>query len=351
MPRIYVTREDIKRTLRVDGDDRNAIIDEKARAASAEVESITNRKFIPETKLRYFSWPQEDGRAKSLYLDDDLIAASAVTSEGDSETAISNTILEPDNLGPPYHRIDIDRNSTDEFKADTDTPQRSIRVTGRWGYSEDTEAAGTVDDSGDITSDETATEFVCSDGSKIDVGDTILIGSEQLLVTERAFAALGSVLINDASVTASRTNTQITADSSHGVLAGETIRLDDEEMLVRSVVGTTLYVDRAVNGTALAAHADDTAIHVSRTLTVERGANGTTAATHADSTAISRYKPPYDVRSYARAKAIFDYTQEVGGWTGQIGGSESAVESKGHLLEKMRAELRKHYRRTARGSV
>jgi len=350
MPRNYVTREDVKRTLRVDGDDRNAVIDEKCGSASDLAEQITNRRFIPVTELRYYNWPQRDGSARSLFLDADLLATTAITHKGDSAEALSNTILEPDNLGPPYHRVDIDRNSTDFFEADASTSQRSVRVTGRWAYSEDSEAAGTVDGS-ELASDATAVTFVCSNGALIDVLDTILVESESLLVTERTFAALGSVLINDGSVTASRTNKTITLDASHGVLAGETMRLDDEEMLVRVVATNDVHVDRAINGTDLAAHSNDTAVHVSRTLTVARGANGTTAATHADTTAISRYYPPRDVRAFVRARAIFEYTQELGGWTGQIGGGDGASESRENLLQKMEERLRKHYRRTARASV
>ena len=347
MPRLYVSREDVKRTLRIDGVERDAVIDDNIAAASIELERLTHTNFIPETEERKYDWPQRHGLNGALILDRHLIALTAITKKGADATAmtVGNLILQPANEGPPYHQIDIDQSTAERYESSASTNPQVIRPTGRWGWSEDTAVAGTIDDSGNITSDAAATTFVCADGSLIEVGDTLLIETEALLVTERDFAARGSILINDASVTASRPNTEITVDNSHGLNAGEVFKLNSEEMFIESIAGNVLSVIRAHNGTALAAHNNDTAVHVPRTLTVTRAANGTTAATHADSTAISRYVPPQDIRNLCRALTIQYITQSGAGWTGAIGGGEAQRESRGILVDRLTMKTKLRYKR------
>jgi hypothetical protein len=111
-----------------------------------------------------------------------------------------------------------------------------------------------------------------------------LIDSEQIFVSGRDFAARGSILLNMGSnLAATNATTTVTIDGSHGIVAGEVIRIDSEQMYVISVSTNDLTVVRAFDGSVLASHNDDAAIHVNRTLTIERGMNGTTAASHSDS--------------------------------------------------------------------
>ena len=127
--------------------------------------------------------------------------------------------------------------------------------------------------------------------------------------------------------------------------------LDSERMFVESVATNDVQVIRAYDGTTLAAHANDTAVHVFRTLTIERGVNGTTAATHADTTAISRYRPEADIRNLARALAEYSYEQGGAGWLGAIGGGEAVVEGRGIALQKLFERTTRRYRRVAMAAV
>src|SRR3990172_2048936 len=347
----YCGRAALKRAVGIDGADRNSVIDALIEAASREIDGLTNRRFIPKTATRSYNWPQRDGRSVyTIYLDEDLLSVSALTKEGDDVTAIAaaDYFLEPVNLGPPYSRIEIDLASTAFFSA-SDTHQRQIRVTGSWGYGDATKAAGTV--ASGLASDAAATSMVCSNASLIDVGDTLLIQSEQVFVSEREFAALGSVLINDASVTAAMNDTAITVDASHGILAGETIKLDSEMMYVSSVSGNVLTVIRAYDGTVLAAHADDTAVNINRTLTIVRAENGTTAAVHANATAVTKYAPPLDISELCKALAIHDGKAEQGGWTGIVGSGEGAIRVSQSSLNRLRDGVRKRYQRHLIGAV
>jgi hypothetical protein len=342
----YCGREAAKRASSIWGVEHNPIIARAIESASRDFDRQTRRFFIPKTETRLYRWPpRQPGPSTTLWLDQDLISVTTLQSEAQNASpttiASSDFFLEPNNQGPPYHRVEIDLSSTAAFQSG-DTPQRSISVVGDWGYSADTKSAGTV--ASGLASDAAATELVCSDGSLVDVGSTILIESERLFITEKAGAALGSKLI-DGALVQNKAEVAITLDSSPGVLAGEVMRLDSELMLIQSISGTTATVIRAYDGSVLATHSDDTAIHIFRTLTVERGANGSTAATHANSTAISIYEPPFNISEVCMGRAIASYHQQQAGWGRTIGPGEAALEFRGISLNQRWDDVVTEYRR------
>ena len=346
MPNVYVSREALKQAAHISGADLDSQVDRIIEAVSAELERQTHRLFYPKTQTRTYRWPPRGpGPTSHLWLDQDLIAVTSLKTKAQdaSPTTIASTdyFLEPANEAPPYDRIEIDSSSAAAFESGS-TPQRSIEVVGRWGYREDTKTGGTV--ASGLASDAAATSMVCSNGSLIDVGNMLLIQSESIYVSNRSFAALGSVLVDDAAIAADVADVSITLDASHGVLKGETMRLDSEEMYVEAVSGTVVTVKRAWNGTVLATHANDTAVHINRTLTIVRAQNGTTGAVHADATAVSVYTPPADIVSLALAEAIAVWHQEGSGWGRVTGTGEGAVELSGREL----AAKRKHVLNTMR---
>lgn len=349
MPNWYTTREAVKRAGAVNTTLWDSVLDAEIEAASREIDKLTGRRFIPITATRRYAWPAPFPRAAwMLMLDDDLLSVSALTRDDDTATAIAATdyFLEPGNDGPPYAWIEIDLSSSAYF-SQQNTHQRAIRVTGSWGYSSDTAAAGTV--SSGLASDATATSLVCSDASKVDVGDTLLCESEQLFVSERATAGTTADL-ND-TLTASVSDVTVTVTNGALVKAGEVILVDSERMLVQSTTGNDLTVQRAYEGTALAAHSTGTSVYAFRTLTVTRGVNGTTAATHANSTALSKYQPPADVRQLCRALALQRLSLNQGGWMGVLGSGENSIEVRGQALLALVERVKRHYRRHLVGSV
>jgi len=347
----YCSREAVKRAFGFHGTDVDPVVDRIIEGVSRAFDLATRRFFLPKTETRLYRWPpRQSGASTILWLDQDLLAVTTLKSEAQNSSpttiAAADFFTEPNN-SPPFDRIEIDSSSTAAFQAG-DTPQRSISVLGRWGYSEDTRASGTV--ASGLSSDASATSMVCSDASLIDVGDSLLIESELLFVVDRAFAALGSILLNGA-LTATQSQTTVAVDGSHGVSARETILVDSEEMLVTSVVGNNLSVFRAFNGTTLAAHNNDTAVSINRTLTVQRGGNGTTAATHANATAVSKYIPPVDVVSYCVAEAVARYQQERAGWGRMVGAGEAQREFQGRSLGTERDAVIAQYKRLRMAAV
>ena len=353
MPNWYASREQLKRSLEIKGVERDFTIDRIIESISRLIDRETRRFFIPRTETRLYRWPNHIyGQGQVLYLDQDLISITTLQSEAQnaSPTTIgaADYFLEPNNTGPPYDRIEIDISSTASFNSG-DTPQRSISVLGSWGYDNDTRSTGTV--ASGLASDATVTTFVCSNASLIEVGDTLLIESEQVFVSSRDFAALGSVQTNDASITADMSDVTITVDASHGILAGETIRLDSEEMYVERVATNDLTVIRAWNGTVLAAHNDNLAVNINRTLTIERGVNGTTGATHANATAISKYIVEREIGMYCVAESIAVYQQERAGWGRQVGAGEGSREFNAKALGDLRKRVLDRYRRMRMAAV
>ena len=321
----YTTREAVKRAGKINGVLSDVQIDRIIETVSRQIDLSTRRFFLPRTETRLFRWPStQTSLLTVLWLDQDLLSVTTLQSEAQNATpttiSSSDFFLEPNNQGPPYDRIEIDLSSTAAYQAG-DTPQRSISVAGSWGYTANTRSGGTV--ASGLDSDSAATTMVCSNASRIGVGDTLLIQSEQIFVSERDFAALDSKLINGA-LTSNQSEVSITVDSSHGIVAGEVIRIESEQMYVVSVATNDLTVIRAYNGSVLASHSDDTAIHINRTLTIERGVNGTTAATHADATSITPYEPPMDIQSLCLGETLAMFAQEDAQWGRAIGPGDAA---------------------------
>jgi hypothetical protein len=358
MANFYISRERFKSAASISGGQFDDAVDRVIEASSRDVDRWTRRHFIPKTQTRVYRYPQErPGLSTVIWLDQDLLSVTTLQTKAQntSPTTISSSdfFLEPANPEPDgnsrYNRIEIDESSTAAFEAG-DTPQRSISVAGSWGWSNSTKTSGSVDDSGGISSSDTT--LVVSDASLIDVGDTLLIDSEQIFVSGRDFAARGSILLNMGSnLGGTNASTTVTIDGSHGIVAGEVIRLDSEKMFVVSVSTNDLTVIRAFDGSVLASHNDDVAIHVNRTLTIERGLNGTTAASHSDSASISKYLPDTDVVRWTLAEALATWHQEHSGWGRSIGGAEGATELTGREITQLRQSMVAYYRRVREAVV
>ena len=340
--RWYTTREAVKAAADVSGTERDPVIDANIEAGSEDVEEFLGRAFIPETTERLYRWPPRIGGGTVLRIPrEDLIAITRLQTKAQdtSPTTISASdyFVEPVNEGPPFSRIEIDLSSSAAFEGG-DTSQRSIGVTGRWGFREDTVAAGALAEADDGTE----LELEVTDSSLIGVGDTILIGTEALFVSAKALLDTTADL-NDNSVTANKNNVSVTLDDATKVNEGEVLTLDSERMLVESISGNVLTVQRAHDGSVLAAHNSGINVFAPRTLTVVRTVNGTSAATHANTTAITKYAPPADIRGYVQAYAISNQHQDATKRTGVTGGDQGSVETKGFSVWALKQALIEKY--------
>lgn len=257
----YTTREAFKASTEIESTytTKDARIDDCIEGASREVDglcSFPSGGFFPSIATEYFDWPYKDMAAvNELPLDLYLLTLTALTADNGAKViAPANVFLEPRRLGPPYTKIAISKSAGDFF-SNFGTEQQAIAVTGTWGYSSATKPTSTLN--GAINASVTA--IVMTSVTLVGVGDTILIDSEAMFVSEKA----GS------------------------------------------------------------------------TLTVERAVNGTTAASHLTGATVLKYAPPADIAKIVRAMAVNEYHLGQGGWTGQAGGAEGMMETRNVILQKL----------------
>lgn len=229
---------------------------------SEQFNAYLGRFFYSLTSARYFA-----GNGKTeLWLPHgwDLISITTLKEDTGSDASYGTTWAAADyflmpyeanpapgvNLGwnrenRPYRKLEINGLSTGSKKQWTQG-QRRFELVGKWGYSECTEDTG--------------------------------------------------VLINDATPFSSSATT-LAVDGGTAPSAGDTLLIESEQLYVTAVSGNNL--------------------------TVERGVNGTTAATHADDTAISRFVYPKQLVEAVVMQASRLWTRRVTGFTEEGGFEET----------------------------
>ena len=193
-------------------------------AISEAVDYYCNRHFYPLTATRLF-----DGTGTAQLAVPDLLAVTSLKGDDDGDRSFEVTWgeddywLYPANAGPaehwgvPYSRIQArSRGAQKEFKRG----EQNYQAVGRWGYRE---------------------------------------------LKERS----GSLLNMTWGVNASATT--LTVDSGGHFAVGQTIMVESEQMLVTAIDRNNLTVSRALNGSAAAPHGNNTTVYILRwPLPVER---------------------------------------------------------------------------------
>lgn len=304
----YATREDVMGAFDVKWTARNRrYVDQAIEAASRSVEGLCHRRFYPVLATRLFDWPPRSGMTPWILrlADQELISVSVLTSGGRTITADEYN-LEPVNSGPPFNRVEIKLSSDGSFGGGQ-TYQRDIQVAGLWGYRNAETSVGALAEILDAT--ETGIDVDGATSALAGVGSVLRIDSERMLVTSRTQLSTGQT----GTLTAGKSDVTLPVANGAAFAVDEVLLLDSERMRIDDIAGNTLTVERAYDGTVLAAHTTAT-IYAPRTLTVTRGALGTTADTHASGATVYEWQPPGLVRQLAKAEAITQLTQERSGW-------------------------------------
>ena len=186
-------------------------------AASDWVDHYCNRHFYPRTETLVF-----DGKGTAQLLAPDLISVTTLKEDTNGDLTFNETWasvdywLLPYNASPSQHwgnpytavKARLVGNKSGGFTAG----ERNIQIAGIWGYTQFAEDSGT--DLNDASMTTTKTTVAVDDGTQFHIGQTVLIGTEQMLVT--------------------------------------------------AISGNDLTVSRALNGTTAAAHADNSDINILR---------------------------------------------------------------------------------------
>lgn len=321
----YCTREDVKTALDLFETARgNSRIDRALRSVSELIEQELKRVFYPNDTTRIWDWPnfQYAEPWRVHFGQWDLAATpTAVQSPPGTTLNVSQIFFGPWNKLPdwPFTFMELDRSQNISWGVGP-TPQRSIQVTGTWGFTNATDPAGTL---AVAMSDTTGTVAQVSNAALLGVGDLMIVDSERMLVQERAAVTTGQTNVSGIT-TASTADVTCTVSSGAAVSIGEVLLIDSERLLVEDITGNNLIVKRAFDGTVLATHSAATTLYAYRSLTVARGQYGTAAATHLISAPVSRHRPPGLVRDLCIAECLNRVLQEGGGYNRQVSEGQAA---------------------------
>lgn len=291
----YCTREDVQRSLNLADIPRlNTRVDQSIMTGARQIHGLLHRHFYPDTKTVLFDQP--DGANLWLYELELSAAPTQILSGGATMTAGVDVFLRPKS-GPPYRYLEVSSGGT-VFWQSTNTPQNAISITGDYGYPTSPLVAGTLG----LTVSAGATTIVLNDSGAVGVGALVLIDSERLIVSDKTMSTTGATL--GGNLTTSKSEVSIPVSSGALINPGELILIDSERMQVEYVVGNTLTVDRAVNGSALATHTSGATIYAPRTASVLRARLGTTAASHTTGANLTLLKAPSLITELNLAYAI-----------------------------------------------
>lgn len=309
---------------------RNDQIDRAIQAASRDIDGRLHRKFFPLDTTYYFDWPNyQRAYPWRIWLDNKELAAipTAVVSGGIS-IPIANMFFEPVNSGPPYTHMEINRATNSSFGLGQ-TPQRSVAVTGTFGYTTATNPAGAL---AAAMSDTTSLTLTVTNSAALGIGNVIVIDSERMIVSDWAYTSTGQTQQGSGCSTASTADNALTVTDGTKFFAGELVQLDTEVILITSITGNVLTVRRSWDGSVLATHTGAT-VYCPRALTVAlRGDLGTTAATHLNNAPVSVYHVPSLVRELAIAESINRILQETSGYARTVGEGDNARPASGSGL-------------------
>jgi hypothetical protein len=325
----YVTREEVMRAMDIKAAAYNSgQVDRQLLAASESAESLCKRNFYVNYTTHSWDWPNfQYAYPWRLWLDQWELAANptAIISGPYLTTPVvipvGDVLFQPVNQGPPFRWIELRRDLNDAFGNNT-TPQNDIQITGPFGYWLNTFSVGSLSTAVTSTTQSTVQMSVGS-GAGAGVGDTLIIGTEQMIVQDANFVQVDTTVSGLTSNPPSKSDVAIGVANGANYTTGETLIVDSEAMLIQFITGNTLTVQRAWDGSVLSPHAANAPIYAKRLLTVLRGQLGTTAATYTQGTAVAARLIPGVVKEYSLAVAMVGMIQEPSGYTLGLGTSSS----------------------------
>lgn len=333
----YCTREDVKSVLEIKHTARvDALIDKKVAAASRSIEGQLRRPRLAPTLMTVkFDYPNFSfSPAWTLELDsNEVISLTEVLSGGVDITADCILRRGDDTSIPPFNRIEISLSSSAALSAGASF-QQAIHVTGLFGYTNDEESIGVL--AGALDDAEGATASITWSTADMGVGDLLRIDDERMIITNRTWVASGQTITEP--LTASKANVAVPVSSGAAFAVDEIIIVDVERMRIVDIVGNTLSVERAWDGTVLAAHADNASVFAYTGVQLARGQLGTAIAAHDAAAVIRRWIVPSQAREFAKAEAIVALEQDAAAWARVVGSGATAREASGKGLEDARQQ-------------
>lgn len=187
---------------------------------------------------------------------------------------------------------------------------------------------GSQADAGDLLILDPGTGAAPFPGSPGTAGALGALTGERVIVTGKSTATTGLTQSGAGCSTASSADNALATTGSGSLNVGEVLLLGTEQMLVTDMTNSVATVKRAWNGTVLATHSSAT-VYAYRQLTVLRGQLGTAAASHSNAAAVSRHYAPGLIRDLNIAEALNRILQETSGYARTVGGGDAAMPAPG----------------------
>jgi hypothetical protein len=297
---------------------------------------LCQRSFEPEIKTVTFPWPQDMTQdIRMLRLGKHSLISLITVTDGDGST-LDNANLRLIKEGsatdaPPYSAV----MNSNGWTTNGTFPDISVGILGLYGYDLNERSATTT------VSMLSGTTVDVSNSSSVDVGALIRIGTERLVVLSKGWLNSG----NSAAVTldAEESSDRFTVTSGAAFNVGESITIESEEMVITKITGNQLVVKRATNGSALSAHTAVTAVYVDRRLSVERAVLGTTATDTAAGAVVLVHKFPGLVRQLHKAETLYLIQQDSAAYGTRSGSGQGEVPMTERAIEALRVRVREAY--------
>jgi hypothetical protein len=314
-------------------------VDSGIDAAVDDVEGLCHRRFWNAVETNAYDWPNfqraypwriwtdekeiadKDGSGPLAY---PPVILTGVQSPSPQQIPLSALFWQPRNYGPPWNAIEINRATSYSYGL-SNTPQEDVSVSAVVGYWSRTRPAGTVPSSLDSSS----SSVIVSDSAAIGVGDVLIAGTEQMLVSDMFFVDT-SVQASSGGTTASSADDVLAVPDGTAFAPGEVLMIDAEQMLITNITGDALTVERAFGGTVLAVH-ESPELYAQRQLSVIRGFGGTEAASYDSGTALLASLVPGQVRELAIAESLNYVFQKTSGYARTLGEAGSSPVPGGSL--------------------
>lgn len=347
----YATRGQVSDSLEANTSARsNRLIDRRLGSASRFVEGLCKRRFYPERLVIKADYPDYSYADSWRYWleGNELVSVESVVAGGVTLDPSDYFLSREDGrTEPPYDSLQLRVGSGSVFQSGTSFQQATV-ITGKGGWNDTSTAnsGGTL--SGGINS--SVTSIVVNPASglfAVDAGALALIGSEYLIVVERTFSAvIGQTL--QSTVEDAKSETTIAVGNGTVFAVGEVINIDGELMLIETIAGNNLIVERAYWGTVLEDHTSGAQIYGSRTFQVVRGAIGSTAASHSNADPVYVHEFPEGINELTIAEAVVLLEQNSAGYASEMGSGGSARETPKTGLDDLRQTVREAYGRVSR---
>jgi hypothetical protein len=322
---LYASPEDVKTAMDAHTNRADTYVSGRVAAGSDAVEGTLRRRFYPEHATRAFQLRGTCG----VWLDEhELVEVDTVTVDGTVLDLADVTLVRGARAGDPIVRIEVP------------TAGEELVVTGVYGYQLTERAVAEVESI-------VAGTLTVSDSSGIGTGALLRIGTERLIVTRKNWIVAG----NTTPVTLEDRASANSFTLDVPVFAGETLLIDAERMLVVDVAGSTVIVERAVDGTALAGHTAVTAVYVQRQLAVDRAVLGTTEAAHITGDDVLVFVYPSLVTELCMAESLVGIQQGRAGYARTVGSGETEQEASGRGVRDVRTRALAAHGRPVRSVI